>query len=169
VQLQQALALAKDQRCTEALVVAQNLLTPVPDLDFTHDGIEPMIKSARTSYLLGSLYSTCGEKDEAEKYFGATATTSAPDQVRWAWLAAQKLPNFNQTEWQGRLQSALEQAKSRSETSAYPSWWLYTAGMLQRDLGHEQEAQQSFKKALLLPDRMLSYHFTRLAMSQAKP
>ena len=31
-----------------------------------------------------------------------------------------------------------------------------------------QEAEASFQKALLLPDRMLSYHFTRLAKSQAK-
>jgi hypothetical protein len=40
---------------------------------------------------------------------------------------------------------------------------MYTAGMLERDLGKEQEANARFRKALLLPDRMLAYHLTRLA------
>jgi tetratricopeptide (TPR) repeat protein len=168
VQLQRALALAKSQHCADALESAQNLLAPVPDLDFTHDGLETILQSARTRYLLGSLYTTCGKKDEAHKSFAAAmATDSSPDQAHWAWLAAKEMPNFNQTEWQARLHTALEQAKSRSETSSYPGWWYYTAGILQEDLG--QDPQPSFRQALLAPDRMLSYHFTRLAMSQAKP
>ena len=65
--------------------------------------------------------------------------------------------------WQDRLQSSLDQAVNRSETSAYPSWWMYTAGSLEKELGREQEANLRFRKALLLPDRMLAYHFTRLA------
>jgi hypothetical protein len=78
-------------------------------------------------------------------------------------LAAQKLPSFDQQKWQSRLQKALADADGRTETSAYPSWWMYTAGMLERDLGKDQEANARFRKALLLPDRMLAYHMTRLA------
>jgi hypothetical protein len=55
------------------------------------------------------------------------------------------------------------------ETSAYPSWWLYTAGSLERELGRAQDAEINFQKALLLPDRMLAHHFTRLAKSAATP
>jgi hypothetical protein len=69
----------------------------------------------------------------------------------------------------GNESAALMQAESRSETSAYPSWWDYTAGALQAALGKKQEAEQSFRKALLLPDRMLAYHMTRLARSEATP
>ena len=49
-----------------------------------------------------------------------------------------------------------------------PSWWMYIAGSLARELGREQEADLRFRQALLLPDRMLAYHFTRLAKSEAK-
>jgi len=169
VQLQRGLALAKAGRCQDALSAAQNLGAAVPDLPFTHDGLDPIVKSARTSYGLGTVYATCLKTGEAKAKFEAAASASSPDQVRWAWLASQKLPDFDPAKWPQTLQSALDQAESRSETSAYPGWWLYTAGSLQRELGREQDADLNFRKALLLPDRMLSYHFTRLARSQPRP
>jgi hypothetical protein len=92
-----------------------------------------------------------------------------PDQVRWARLAAQKLPDFNSQKWQDRLQAAYLQAAGRSDTSAYPSWWMYVAGSLATDLGQMHEAEFRYRKALLLPDRMLAYHFTRLATAGATP
>jgi len=167
VQLQSALALTKAGNCVDAIAKAQHLGDPVPEIPFTHDGLEPIIKSARTNYLLGTVYASCGKPEEALAKFQLAASASAPDQVCWAWLAAQKLLGFDEKPWQDRLQSALVQAESRSETSAYPSWWDYTAGALQDALGKKREAEQSFQKALLLPDRMLAYHFTRLARSQA--
>jgi tetratricopeptide (TPR) repeat protein len=169
VQLQNVLASAKAENCTDALTKAAHLGDQVPEIPFTHDGLDPMLKSARTYYLLGTVYTTCGKSEDAISRFQLAAATSAPDQIHWAWLAAQKLPAFNGTQWQERLQSALVQAASRTETSAYPSWWHYTAGTLQAALGKSQEARQSFQKALLLPDRMMAYHFTRLAQSQAAP
>ena len=35
--------------------------------------------------------------------------------------------------------------------------------------GSQQEAGQRFQQTLLLPDRMLSYHFTRMARAEAGP
>jgi hypothetical protein len=87
----------------------------------------------------------------------------------WAWRAAQKLPDFDGKQWQERLHTALEQAKSRADTSSYASWWDYTAGVLAAALGIQQEADQRFQQALLLPDRMLSYHFTRMARTASLP
>jgi hypothetical protein len=81
----------------------------------------------------------------------------------WAWLAAKELPGIDEKQWQERLQSALLQAANRSENSSYTSWWDYSAGVLAAALGREQEADLWFRKALLLPDRMLAYHLTRLA------
>ena len=92
-----------------------------------------------------------------------------PDQVRWARLAAQKLPDFASQQWQDRLQAAYLLAVARSDTSAYPSWWMYVAGSLATDLGQTQEAEVRYRKALLLPDRMLAYHFTGLAKTGATP
>ncbi|MGH9505111.1 MAG: DUF5107 domain-containing protein [Terriglobales bacterium] len=169
VQLQRLLASARAGGCGDALSLAQHLGSEVPGLPFTRDGLEHILQSARTNYLLGSTYASCGNPGEARTRFEAAAAASDPDQIRWAWLAAQKLPGFNPTQWRERLQSSLDEAAHRSQTSAYPSWWMYTAGSLDKELGKEQEADLRFRKALLLPDRMLAYHFTRLAKSEATP
>ncbi|MGH9549002.1 MAG: hypothetical protein ACRD3W_06495, partial [Terriglobales bacterium] len=169
VQLQRLSASARAGRCGDALSVAQHLGSEVPGLAFTRDGLEHILQSARTKYLLGSMYASCRNPAEARAKFEEAAAASDPDQIRWAWLAARKLPGFNQTQWQNRLQSAFDEAAHRSETSAYPSWWMYTAGLLDKELGRKQEADLRFRKALLLPDRMLAYHFTRLARAEAMP
>jgi tetratricopeptide (TPR) repeat protein len=167
VELQKMLASASDGHCADALDVAEHLGAPVPDLLFTHDGLEPILQSARTNYHLGMAYATCAKPEEAAKKFQLASAASTPDQVLWAWRAAQKRPGFNGEEWKERLQTALAQAKSRSDTSSYSSWWDYTAGTLAGALGNQQEADQRFQTALLLPDRMLAYHFTRIARAEA--
>lgn len=169
VELQKMLASAKDGHCADALVVAEHLGATVPDLPFTHDGLEPILQSAQTNYQLGTAYASCAKPEEAAKKFQLASAASAPDEVLWAWRAAQKLPGFDEKQWLERLQSALVQAKSRSDTSSYTSWWDYTAGALAGALGSRQEADQRFQKALLLPDRMLAYHFTRMARAEAVP
>jgi len=52
VKLQQALALAKGDRCVDALAAANTLSSPVTGFDFTRDGLEPFLKTARTKYHL---------------------------------------------------------------------------------------------------------------------
>jgi tetratricopeptide (TPR) repeat protein len=169
VELQKMLALAKIGHCADALVVAEQLGAAVPDLPFTRDGLESIVQSARTNYQLGVAYASCALSEEATKKFQLASVTSAPDQMLWAGRAAQKLPDFDGKRWQERLQTALTQAKSRSDTSSYTSWWDYTAGTLAAALGRQQEADERFQKALLLPDRMLAYHFTRMARAEAGP
>jgi predicted Zn-dependent protease len=169
VQLQHVLALSKAGRCSNALALAQNLGTEVPGLAFTRDGLEPILQSARTNYLLASAYAACGKSDLAESKLKAASGASAADQIRWSWLAAQKLPGFERDQWQDRLKIAFDQAASRSETSQYPSWWMYSAGLLARELAKTDEADFRFHRALLLPDRMLAYHLTRLAKTEDAP
>jgi len=169
VQLQHAIAAAKAGHCDQASPIAQNLGSAVPDLAFTRDGLEPILQSARTEYLIGTVYSTCGKPAEARTKFQAAAAASAPDQIRWAWLAAKELPGFDQAQWQARLQGSFDQAASRSDTSAFPSYWNYTAGSLAKELGKADEVSARFRNALLLPDRMLAYHFTRLATEKSTP
>src|SRR5205823_12277936 len=124
VQLQRLLASAKVGRCDEALSLAAHLGSEVPGLSFTRDGLEPILHSARSNYLLGTAYSACGKAEEAKSKFEVAAAASAPDQIRWAWLAAQKLPSFNSAQWQGRLQAAFEKAVDRGDASGLPSWWM---------------------------------------------
>ena len=169
VQLLRALASAKEKHCAEALTVARNLGSEVPGLAFTRDGLEPILQSARTSYLLGTVLATCGESAEARSKFQLAAAASASDQIKWAWLAGQKLPGFDPVQWHDRLQASLEQAENRGSTSSYPSWWEYTAASLAKELGQTAEVDARFRKALLLPDRMLAYHLTRLAKAEVTP
>jgi tetratricopeptide (TPR) repeat protein len=169
VQLQHALAAAKSGQCGQALTISQNIGKAVPDLAFTRDGLEPILQTARSNYLLGYVYKTCGKAEEAKVKFQAAAGAAAPDQIRWAWLAAKELPGFEPSQWQSRLQTSFDQAASRSETSAFPSYWNYAAGSLAQELGKSDEVSMRFRNALLLPDRMLAYHFTRLAAEKPKP
>ncbi|HZS95801.1 MAG TPA: DUF5107 domain-containing protein [Terriglobales bacterium] len=169
VQLQHAVAAAKAGHCDQALPIAQDLGSAVPDLVFTRDGLEPILQSARTEYLLGTVYSACDKSAEAKAKYQAAAAGSAPDQIRWAWLAAKQLPGFDEAQWQARLQTAFDQAASRSDTSSFPSYWNYTTGSLAKELGKADEVSARFRNALLLPDRMLAYHFTRLATEKSTP
>ena len=169
VQLQHILAFAKVGHCNDALKMAGNIGSEVPGLAFTRDGLEPILHSARVNYLLASAYSRCGKETEAKARYEIAAISSAPDQIGYAWLAAQKLPDFNAAQWQGRVRNSFEQAAGRSETSAFPSYWMYAAGSLSKQMGNTQDADLRFRRALLLPDRMLAYHLTRLAKTEATP
>ena len=148
------MAAAKAGHCDQALPIAQDLGSAVPDLVFTRDGLEPILQSARTEYLLGTVYSACDKSAEAKAKYQAAAAGSAPDQIRWAWLAAKQLPGFDEAQWQARLQTAFDQAASRSDTSSFPSYWNYTTGSLAKELGKADEVSARFRNALLLPDRM---------------
>ena len=166
LQLMRLLASVREGRCRDALTGAEHLGSEVPGLAFTRDGLEPILQSARTSYFLGTVFASCGEAAEAKAKFALASSATGPDQVKWAWLAARKLPGFDEPQGQDRLRVALEQAESRADTSGYPSWWEYSAASLAKELGQTAEAAERFRKALLLPDRMLAYHLTRLAMAE---
>jgi len=58
---------------------------------------------------------------------------------------------------------------STSEISSRTGWWLYNAGMLDRAIGHREQADTEFRDALLFPDQLLTYHLTRLALSNQNP
>ena len=163
VELQKMLSLARNGRCPDALQTGEHLGAVVDVLPFTRDGLEPFLQSARTNYLVATAYSACGQSKEAQRKLQIASAASAPDELLWAWLAARKLAATDEQQWRDRLQSALLQVINRSENSSYPGWWDYSAGALAAALGQKQEADLQFQKALLLPDRMLSYHLTRLA------
>ncbi len=167
VQLLRALALAKQGKCSEALGAARHIGSEVPGLPFTRDGLEPMLESPRANYLLGTVFASCSQTTEAHAKFHLAAASSNFDQIKWAGLAASNLPGFNQAEWKDRLQASFEEAEKRSKTNPTSSWWEYTAASLAKELGQTAKADAGFRQTLLLPDRMLLYHLTRLAQSEA--
>jgi predicted Zn-dependent protease len=165
VQLQNVLHLAKTGHCDEAVSAAKQLGSRVDGVSFTSDGLEPFVNSARTNYLIGKIGAGCSKPDDARRFFQTAAAKTGAGEVIWAWLAAKELPGFQASEWTGRLQSALGQANSMIENSGFAGFWAYNAGMLNGALGNESQAKADFHRALLLPDRLLSYHLTREALA----
>jgi len=168
VQLQKITSLSKQNRCVEVLSTVEHLSGEIPDLTFTHDGLDPFVRSARSRYLIGAALASCGKPEEAARDFHLTASASAPDEVFWAWQAEKAQPGFDAKQWDERLRSAMAEADRRATTSSFAGWWYYTAGVLNAALGNRKEADMKFQKALLLPDRMLSYHCTRLIRAESR-
>jgi hypothetical protein len=78
--------------CSQALSLAQRLGREVPGLTFTRDGLEPILQSARTNYLLGSVYGSCGKSEEGKSSFELAAAVAAADQIRWAFWRPKDCP-----------------------------------------------------------------------------
>jgi tetratricopeptide (TPR) repeat protein len=169
VQLQHALSLAQRGQCSEAVSMVDHLRDPVRDLAFTQDGLEPLLHSARFNYLIGSLYQTCTLPEKAQARFKDADGQSGPEDGIWAWKASQQLPGFQSDSAKQKLEILMQRTRSTSEISSRTGWWLYNAGMLDRALGHTKEAESGFRQALLFPDQLLTYHLTRLALSEGTP
>jgi len=169
VKLQQAIGLARTGHCEEALATAKTLGSPVPGFSFTQNGLEPLLNSARTNYLLGEVSSTCGQKEEADRRYRLSAQATDTSDVIWAWASAKMLGSYDPALWRERLSAALSQAEANALTSANQGWWVYSVGVLQMALGHEVQGKASLRESLLLPDNRMSYHFSRLAMEGATP
>ncbi len=169
VQLQHALSLAQRGQCSEAVSLADHLGESVPDLAFTHDGLEPLLHTARFNYFVGSLYQTCKLPEKAQARFKDAQSQSGLEDGIWGWKASQQLPGFQSDTAKQKLESILQRARSTSEISSRTGWWLYNAAMLDRATGNTQKAESEFRNAFLYPDQMLTYHLTRLALSEDTP
>ena len=169
VKLQQAVGLGRSGHCEDALATARALGSPVAGLSFTQDGLQPILNSARTNYLLGELSSECGQKEEAERRYRLSAQTTDASDAVWAWASAKKLSGYDPALWQERLSSALSRAESNARTGDHQSWWVYSVGVLQIALGRDVHGHASLRESLLLPENRMSYHFSRLAMEGATP
>ena len=169
VQLQRAITLAQKGQCSEAVAVADHLGDSVHDLAFTHDGLEPLLRSARVNYLLGHLYQSCRLNEKAQARFkGATGQSSFEGAV-WAWKASQQMPGFQSDSAQQKLEGILQRSRNTAELSSRTGWWLYSAALLNRATGHTDLAESEFRQAFLHPDQMLTYHLVRLALAEGKP
>ena len=169
VQLQRALSLAQQRQYTQAVSVADHLSDSIPDLAFTHDGLEPLLRSARFNYFLGRLYQTCGRSEKAQARFSEAEGRSSLEDAIWAWKASQQLPGLQSDLAKQRLENILQHTRSSGETTSRTGWWMYNVAMLDRAIGRGEEANSEFRQAFLYPDQMLTYHLVRLALSETNP
>ena len=169
VDLQKALSLARHAHCPEAVNIADHIAQPVPDLPFTHDGLQPFLASARFNYLLGSTYKACNLSQKAQSHFTEAGQSSNLNEAIWSWKASQELPNTDRSVARQNLEAALNRVRNDPASDSATGRWLYQAGMLDRELGNTQQANKEFRDALLQPDQMMTYHLTRLAMSENQP
>ena len=167
--MQQAAGLARTGHCEDALAAARALGSPVPGLSFTQDGLQPMLNSTRTNYLLGELSSACGQKEEADRRYRLSSQAIDASDAVWAWASAKKLSSYDPAQWQKRLSLALSQAESNARTSAHQGWWNYSLGVLQLALERNPQGRASLSESLLLPEDRMSHHLSRLAMQGATP
>ena len=169
VDLQKALSLARHAHCPAAVNIADHIAQPVPDWPFTHDGLQPFLASARFNYLLGSTYKACNLSQKAQSHFTEAAQSSNLNEAIWSWKASQELPNTDRSVARQKLEAALNRVRNDPASDSATGRWLYQAGMLDRELGNTQQANKEFRDALLQPDQMMTYHLTRLAMSENQP
>ena len=160
VRLMHAMALAKEGHCDKALSMASQLGAVVPGLDFTKDGMQPTLDSARTEYLLGNLEAGCGHSDEAKKHYEKAAGLKGEGDAAWGSKAARKLGNYDEAKWHAQLVRA---SASHGDTGA--SSHYYFAAMAELELGDKAAADEDLHKAFMKPDRTLAYHLSRLALA----
>ena len=169
VQMRRAISLAQGEKCSDAVEVVDNLATPVAGLPFTHDGLEPFLRSARLNYLTGTVYKTCNLPDKARSSFQSASGRSNLEDAVWSSMAGQQLPGFDQVSAKKKLEDLLDRSKSEGDSTSRSGRWFYSIGMIDQALGHAQQAEKEFRQALLSPDQLLSYHLTRLAVSDRNP
>jgi tetratricopeptide (TPR) repeat protein len=162
LEVQRATSFARSGRCADAVGLVDHLAEPVPDLPFTHDGLEPFVRSARFSYLIGNVYKGCGVHEKSQASFERSAQQSGLGNAVWSWKASKELPDFDESAARQKLNDILERSNNDGERSA---WWLYNRAMLDSSVGNDQQAQKEFREALLAPDHLMAYHLTRLAVS----
>lgn len=166
VQIEHALVLAQQGRCSQAIQIVNNLARPVPDLTFTRDGLETFMESARFRYLTGGVYQSCKLPDKAQSNFNQAAEKSGFSDDVWAWKASQQLSDSDRASAKQKLQSALDRVRKSDSSESRAGSWFYNAGMLDIESGNTQRAKMEFREALLSADSLMTYHLTRVAMSQ---
>ena len=166
VALLNALQLARAGRREEALSAAHQFGKERSGMAFTRDGLEPFLNDARTEFYLGEIESLAGAMDAARehwrkagKFSGGTALN-----VAFAARAAHRLEANADTDWKPRLEATL--ARSGNGRANASGLAACARGLMLADLGRKDEAAAALRSVFLLPDRGMSHHLARLALSE---
>jgi tetratricopeptide (TPR) repeat protein len=148
-------------QCGAALGILDRIGQPAEGLTFTQDGLDPFIDAPANQLLFGSVEARCGRSDAAGKRLAAMAGRNEPAAVVFARRLARIVPDSRDAEWRQRLESAARQ-------NATSSWIATVSGLAQLELGNREKAAELFEAALLLPDRNLAHHISRVAISEIR-
>ena len=155
IKLMQAKANAEEGRCTEAQTF----------LGDEHSGMVVNEVFSRPYVMMAIIAKKCGNREQAEGYLQKAAARQDVADIVWAQRAQQLLGAYDPIKGRHKLQQLLAAGEPMTDTSGSNGWWWYNRGVLQSALDQKGPARESFTRALLLPDRMMSHHLARLAMA----
>lgn len=144
VELLNAAALARSGRTAEARTILAALGKPTPGFEFTREGMDRFVQSARFLYLAGRIQS-------APDLWKQAAAMRGP----YAVLAAKAL---NAPDWRTRAEQLLANELPGAGR-----------GLLLRALGREADSVEEFRATLRLPDHRLSHFVARQALLPGNP
>jgi tetratricopeptide (TPR) repeat protein len=121
--------------------------------------------SARDSVKLGGIAQRCGRAKEAREFFDKAAADAEPANLPWAIDSQKSLGAYDAEKAEQALAASLA-ALSHSVTGANSGSWWYNIGLLQAALQQNNEARESFREALILPDTRMSHHLAREALGE---
>lgn len=126
---------------------------PVPDLDFTSDGLQPFLHEPRFEYYQGLLESKRGNKAGAREHW----TKAAGDNGAFGILAAKRL---DLPDWKERASSRAGQPDAWIEREVDRGYALLA-------LGRTEEARKVLHECLRQPNYRLSRYLARRALAGA--
>jgi tetratricopeptide (TPR) repeat protein len=160
VKILEAMSQAAAGKCDMALAGIAGLASAVAGLPFTTGGLAPFVDAPRTQYMIGQVEAGCGRASQAAEHWSRVAASTGPADVVWAWGAARKFVGYDQQEWTRRLEAVLAQASAQGGSGA-----PYAQGILEVVLGKRSAGWAHLQQAMLLPDRMMLHHLSRMAMA----
>jgi tetratricopeptide (TPR) repeat protein len=123
-------------------------------------------ESARTDVLLARLGSACGIGEETRALLGKAAASTRPEDLPWVLEAERALRTYDQVRVRQRLASAIEAMRSHLTRSSHTGTVTLELGELQASAGQLEEAKESLRAVLLLPDENMSHHFARMSLKE---
>jgi len=155
IRLMQAKANAEEGRCTEA----QAFLADEHGGPVVNGGV------SRPYVTMGITARECGNRGQSVSYLQKAAAGQTDADIAWANRAQQLLGTYDLIKGRQKLQESLAADERMNEANGSNGWWWYNRGILQSALDQKGPARESFRKALLLPDTMMSHHLARVAMT----
>ena len=162
VELQRIRSLAQSGQCNQAIEDLAHLSQSRSGMIFTQDGLDTIIAMARPQYQIAMIDRMCKQTPEAENILRKLAASKNVDDLAWSERAARLLPRYDAEAWHTRLTAAVNEFQHDSQLNSYRR---YCFGMIQQSTGESEAARETFLKVFLLPDQMLSYHLTRIAIA----
>jgi len=155
IKLMQAEANAQAGRCAAALAF----------LGEDHRELVLNEAVARPDVRMAVIAKKCGNGSEAQRLLQTAAASKGGGESGWTLRAQQLLGTVDAAKGRQKVQELLAANERIKDANGANGWWWYNLGILQAAADQKGVATESFRKALLLPDRMMSHHLARAAMA----